>query len=68
MELLKTEKGNASVALSRLRELQNTSASSHRTVRTCWAELCNIVSRVCVCDREQVAKPGMSSEEQMEFF
>ncbi|XP_075901839.1 transmembrane protein 131 isoform X4 [Nelusetta ayraudi] len=32
MELLKTEKGNATVALSRLRELQNTSASSHRTV------------------------------------
>uniref|UniRef100_A0A673CWL6 Transmembrane protein 131 n=1 Tax=Sphaeramia orbicularis TaxID=375764 RepID=A0A673CWL6_9TELE len=32
MELLKTEKGNTTVALSRLRELQNTSASPHRTV------------------------------------
>ncbi|XP_051232021.1 transmembrane protein 131 isoform X1 [Dicentrarchus labrax] len=32
MELLKTEKGNTTVALSRLRELQNTSASSHKTV------------------------------------
>nr|XP_046247715.1 transmembrane protein 131 [Scatophagus argus] len=32
MELLKTEKGNTTVALSRLRELQNTSASNHRTV------------------------------------
>lgn len=32
MELLKTEKGNASVALSRLQELQNTSASHHKTV------------------------------------
>lgn len=33
MELLRTEKGNTTVALSRLRELQNTSASSHKTVR-----------------------------------
>lgn len=33
MELLKTEKGNATVALSRLEELQNISASSHKTVR-----------------------------------
>lgn len=33
MELLKTEKGNATVALSCLRELQNTSASLHKTVR-----------------------------------
>lgn len=33
MELLKTEKGNTTVALSRLRELQNTSASHHKTVR-----------------------------------
>ncbi|XP_022623694.1 transmembrane protein 131 isoform X5 [Seriola dumerili] len=32
MELLKTEKGNTTVALSRLRELQNTSASHHKTV------------------------------------
>uniref|UniRef100_A0A3Q3W0C9 Uncharacterized protein n=1 Tax=Mola mola TaxID=94237 RepID=A0A3Q3W0C9_MOLML len=32
MELLKTEKGNTTVALSRLRELQNTSASNHKTV------------------------------------
>ncbi|XP_059196882.1 transmembrane protein 131 [Centropristis striata] len=32
MELLKTEKGNATVALSRLRELQNTSASHHKAV------------------------------------
>ncbi|XP_010771444.1 transmembrane protein 131-like [Notothenia coriiceps] len=32
MELLKTEKGNATVALNRLRELQNISASSHKTV------------------------------------
>ncbi|XP_054458640.1 transmembrane protein 131 [Anoplopoma fimbria] len=32
LELLKTEKGNSSVALSRLRELQNTSASHHKTV------------------------------------
>ncbi|XP_041791179.1 transmembrane protein 131 isoform X2 [Chelmon rostratus] len=32
MELLKTEKGNATVALSCLRELQNTSASLHKTV------------------------------------
>ncbi|XP_039666049.1 transmembrane protein 131 isoform X2 [Perca fluviatilis] len=32
MELLKTEKGNATVALSRLRELHNTSASHHKTV------------------------------------
>uniref|UniRef100_A0A8C6WN05 Transmembrane protein 131 n=1 Tax=Neogobius melanostomus TaxID=47308 RepID=A0A8C6WN05_9GOBI len=31
MELLKTEKGNTTVALSRLRDLQNTSASPHRT-------------------------------------
>lgn len=31
MELLKTEKGNTTVALSRLRELQNTSALPHRT-------------------------------------
>ncbi|XP_033847981.1 transmembrane protein 131 [Periophthalmus magnuspinnatus] len=31
MELLKTEKGNTTVALSRLRELQNASASPHRT-------------------------------------
>lgn len=33
MELLKTEKGNTTMSLSRLRELQNTSASPHRTVR-----------------------------------
>lgn len=33
MELLKTEKGNTTVALTRLRELQNTSASNHKTVR-----------------------------------
>ncbi|XP_071779528.2 transmembrane protein 131 [Centroberyx gerrardi] len=32
MELLKTEKGNRTVALSRMRELQNTSASHHKTV------------------------------------
>lgn len=32
MELLKTEKGNTTVALSRLRDLQNTSASHHKTV------------------------------------
>ncbi|KAG7228706.1 hypothetical protein INR49_008484 [Caranx melampygus] len=32
MELLKTEKGNTTVALSRHRELQNTSASHHKTV------------------------------------
>ncbi|XP_017278994.1 transmembrane protein 131 isoform X2 [Kryptolebias marmoratus] len=32
MELLKTEKGNTTVALSRLQELQNTSASHHKTV------------------------------------
>ncbi|TNM87610.1 hypothetical protein fugu_005831 [Takifugu bimaculatus] len=32
MELLKTEKGNATAALSRLEQLQNISASSHRTV------------------------------------
>ncbi|XP_028259280.1 transmembrane protein 131 isoform X2 [Parambassis ranga] len=32
MELLKTEKGNTTVALSCLRELQNTSATHHRTV------------------------------------
>ncbi|XP_062251484.1 transmembrane protein 131 [Platichthys flesus] len=32
MELLKTEKGNATVALNRLRELQNNSASHHKTV------------------------------------
>uniref|UniRef100_A0A8C9YB76 Transmembrane protein 131 n=1 Tax=Sander lucioperca TaxID=283035 RepID=A0A8C9YB76_SANLU len=32
MELLKTEKGNATVALSRPRELHNTSASHHKTV------------------------------------
>ncbi|XP_076582704.1 transmembrane protein 131 isoform X2 [Chaetodon auriga] len=32
MELLKTEKGNTTVALSSLRELQNTSASHHKTV------------------------------------
>ncbi|XP_041647015.1 transmembrane protein 131 [Cheilinus undulatus] len=32
MEFLKTEKGNTTVALSRLRELQNTSASQHKTV------------------------------------
>ncbi|KAA8589729.1 hypothetical protein FQN60_013094 [Etheostoma spectabile] len=32
MELLKTEKGNATMALSRLRELHNTSASHHKTV------------------------------------
>ncbi|XP_034558542.1 transmembrane protein 131 [Notolabrus celidotus] len=32
MELLKTERGNATVALSRMRELQNTSASLHKTV------------------------------------
>ncbi|XP_040895628.1 transmembrane protein 131 isoform X3 [Toxotes jaculatrix] len=32
MELLKTEKGNTTVTLSRLRELQNTSASHHKTV------------------------------------
>ncbi|KAM7388663.1 hypothetical protein PAMP_024824 [Pampus punctatissimus] len=32
MELLKTEKGNTTVALSRLSELQNTSASHHKTV------------------------------------
>ncbi|CAL9695947.1 unnamed protein product [Knipowitschia caucasica] len=31
MELLRTEKGNATGALSRLRELQNASASPHRT-------------------------------------
>lgn len=34
MELLKTEKGNTTVALSRLRELQNTSALPHRTVKS----------------------------------
>lgn len=33
IELVKTEKGNATVALSHLEELQNISASSHRTVR-----------------------------------
>ncbi|XP_028299716.1 transmembrane protein 131 [Gouania willdenowi] len=32
MELLKTEKGNTNVALSRLQELQNTSVSHHKTV------------------------------------
>ncbi|XP_038159803.1 transmembrane protein 131 isoform X1 [Cyprinodon tularosa] len=32
MELLKTEKGNTTAALSRLLELQNTSASHHKTV------------------------------------
>ncbi|XP_056131690.1 transmembrane protein 131 [Lampris incognitus] len=32
MELLKTEKGNRTVALSRIEELQNTSASHHKTV------------------------------------
>ncbi|XP_029905058.1 transmembrane protein 131 isoform X2 [Myripristis murdjan] len=32
MELLKTEKGNRTVAMSRIRELQNTSASHHKTV------------------------------------
>ncbi|XP_029005175.1 transmembrane protein 131 isoform X2 [Betta splendens] len=32
MELLKTEKGNTTVALSHLLELQNTSASHHKTV------------------------------------
>ncbi|XP_034737613.1 transmembrane protein 131 isoform X2 [Etheostoma cragini] len=32
MDLLKTEKGNATMALSRLRELHNTSASHHKTV------------------------------------
>ncbi|XP_074524110.1 transmembrane protein 131 isoform X2 [Halichoeres trimaculatus] len=32
MELLKTEKGNTTVALSRMKELQNTSASQHKTV------------------------------------
>ncbi|XP_031695310.1 transmembrane protein 131, partial [Anarrhichthys ocellatus] len=32
MELLRTEKGNSTVALSRLRELQNTSASHQQTV------------------------------------
>ncbi|KAM9848708.1 transmembrane protein 131 [Aulostomus maculatus] len=32
MELLKTERGNSTVALSRLRELQNISASLHKTV------------------------------------
>ncbi|XP_026200619.1 transmembrane protein 131 isoform X2 [Anabas testudineus] len=32
MELLKTEKGNTTVALSHLQELQNTSASTHKTV------------------------------------
>nr|XP_043900642.1 transmembrane protein 131 isoform X1 [Solea senegalensis] len=32
MELLKTEKGNTTVAQSRLKELQNTSASHHKTV------------------------------------
>uniref|UniRef100_A0A8C2WV74 Transmembrane protein 131 n=1 Tax=Cyclopterus lumpus TaxID=8103 RepID=A0A8C2WV74_CYCLU len=32
MELLKTEKGNSSAALSRLRELQNSSASQQKTV------------------------------------
>ncbi|CAN9500273.1 unnamed protein product [Ophioblennius macclurei] len=32
MELLKTEKGNATTAPSRLRELQNTSSSHHKTV------------------------------------
>ncbi|KAF7646763.1 hypothetical protein LDENG_00182760 [Lucifuga dentata] len=32
MELLKTERGNMTVALSRMQELQNTSASHHRTV------------------------------------
>lgn len=33
MELLKTEKGNATVALNHLEELQNISASRHKTVR-----------------------------------
>lgn len=33
MELLKTEKGNTTVALGRLRELQNTTASPLKTVR-----------------------------------
>lgn len=33
MELLKTDKGNATAALSHLEELQNISASSHKTVR-----------------------------------
>ncbi|CAJ1059843.1 transmembrane protein 131 isoform X1 [Xyrichtys novacula] len=32
MELLKTERGNTTVALSRMRDLQNTSASQHKTV------------------------------------
>ncbi|XP_020486948.2 LOW QUALITY PROTEIN: transmembrane protein 131 [Labrus bergylta] len=32
MELLKTERGNTTVALNRMRELQNTSASQHKTV------------------------------------
>ncbi|XP_047192609.1 transmembrane protein 131 isoform X3 [Scophthalmus maximus] len=32
MELLKTEKGNATTALGRLRELQNTSGTHHKTV------------------------------------
>ncbi|KAM4628602.1 transmembrane protein 131 [Polymixia lowei] len=32
MELLKTERGNRTVALSRIRELQNSSASQHKTV------------------------------------
>ncbi|KAM4547800.1 transmembrane protein 131 isoform 1-T1 [Odontesthes bonariensis] len=32
MELLKTEKGNTTVALSRLQELRNSSASHHKTV------------------------------------
>uniref|UniRef100_UPI0037E8E96E transmembrane protein 131 isoform X1 n=1 Tax=Semicossyphus pulcher TaxID=241346 RepID=UPI0037E8E96E len=32
MELLKTERGNATAALNRMRELQNTSASLHKTV------------------------------------
>lgn len=56
MELLKTEKGNASVALSRLRELQNTSSSSHKTVRVCCVELLqDCVLCVCAREREQVA-------------
>lgn len=33
MELLKTEKGNATAALSQLQELQNASGSHHRAVR-----------------------------------
>lgn len=33
MELLTTEKGNRSVALSRVEELQNTSVAHHKTVR-----------------------------------